>query len=181
MTFTVTYCNEGDVQSVLSGFGVIAAIDDDRSGTAGPGETNYFDDVIQQVQSKINFFLVQWYQLSTVPGNTWIRWCAAVMSACQLLRRRGESPPDGLVYQENQYLEWLEEVRTNHALVPPDGANDMKLILRNSGMTMSNLTVDQRFRTAKVRFIPRLSSGQDSTGQFGIPRFPDYASSVFTQ
>lgn len=177
----IAYCSENDIISVLSSVGVTFATDDNRSGSLSGAEVTAIDDCISQAQSKINYFLVRWYQLSSIPGNTWIRWCTAIMSACQLMRRRGEVPPDGLKLQEDQYLQWLEEIQNGRGLLPPDGENDAKLIVSGSGMTMSNLTIDQRFRTAKIRYVPRLSTGPAGPNVPAIPRFPDYSSTMFTQ
>lgn len=178
MTFPITYCSVTDVESILSAEGVSFASDDDRSGIITADEIDFLNDVLQWTQSKINYYLVQWYDLATIPGNTWIKWCHACFAACQLMRRRGNSVPDGLILQEAQYLEWLEQVRTNRALIPPDGDSDAKLLKSGAGMTMSNQVVDSRFRRAKIRYVPQISTGPQGSPS-GIPRYPDHAS-VYT-
>lgn len=174
MPLSPTYCDPENVDSVLSSEGIRYSMDDDRSGEINASEMNYLDDALQWTQAKINFYISPRYDLSTIAGNTWTRWCHAVLAACQLMRRRGDTPPDGLLAQERQYLEWLQEIKDSNAMIPPDGEADAQLIASSAGMSMSNLTVDHRHRVAKVRYLPRISTNpQGSPG--GIPRFPDYS------
>lgn len=172
MSYTTLYCSSDDVASVLSGEGVDFSVDDNRDGSTNADESNFVNDVMEHCQSKINFYLSPRYDLSTIPGNTWVKWCMAVLSAAQLLRRRGETPPRGLEEQEEQYLFWLEEIRNVKALVPADGESDARLVASSAGMSMSNLKVDHRFRVAKIRYVPRIST-KPYGAPGGIPRYPD--------
>jgi len=170
------YCSKQDIYSVLSEQGVNWAADDNQTGYADDDENTFITDCMERAQVRINQYIHTVYVLTSVPGNTWMKWCCAVLSAVQLLRRRGGTVPDSLTIEESEYIDFLKSVQINEALVPPDSSSDMILLNQNAGMTMTNLHRDQRFRAAQIRYISRLSTTPFNSK---LPRSPDYTSQLF--
>lgn len=175
------YCTSDDVASILSSQGIEWAVDDDRTGnTDGVDELRRVTDCISRASSKINQYVVKWYQLSTLASNTWVKWCCATLAAVALMRRRGDTAPDGLISEYDEYLEFLKDVQLGKSVIPSDGTDDAKLLTQNAGMTMSNLHMDQRYRNLQLRVITRMSTGPlQSKG--GISRVFDYTSLYYIE
>lgn len=172
------FCTVDDVISIYSQAGVNNSVDDDRSGEISSQDLTWVANAIERATSKLRFYLSRWYDLTTLPGNTWIKWVCATITAVKLARRRGDSCPDGLIAEYEECSEQLGMIIENVAQIPADGANDAKLLIQNSGLQMSNLRIDQRFKVSKVRAVPRIS-----TGPYGskFPRFIDYVSTIFIE
>ncbi|MEM4360038.1 MAG: phage protein Gp36 family protein [Candidatus Bilamarchaeaceae archaeon] len=159
------YCSSADVEAVFSLNGVTWSVDDDFSGEAetvnyqGRNEQQYVYDAIERATVKINQYVAKLYDLSSLVGNTWTRWACAILAARSLARRKGNPAPDGLVADAEEVLEFLEQVYQGRAVIPPDGESDARLLSTNAGICMSNLNLDQRFPTAKVRVVQRISTG----------------------
>lgn len=178
MTTAAPYCSENEIISVLSESGIDYSADDNRSGEAEGREASFVAEAIQRAEVRINQYLMQRYDLTTMPGNKWIKWCCATFAGVFLMRRRGETAPDGLINQAMEYETWLHNVWVNNALIPTDAedTNTAQLLHQNSGIMMSNLAIDQRFRVSKVRSVPRISTGPQSSKTV---RHPDYRSTFF--
>jgi len=162
------YCTIDDIISVFSEHGVHFSVDDDRTGTLTPLEDSFVDDAISRATINIDYHLNRWYDLTTLPGNIWIKWCAATLAAKRLARRRGELAPDGLVLEAAEYEAQLLAIMQNQATVPSSGEGDASLLTQNAGLTMSNLEVDSRYANAKVRANP-LTSTRPAASK--LPRF----------
>lgn len=174
----VPLCSVDDVTSIISDFAVNANVDDNRTGELSTDERQFLADAIEQATSRIQFALAQWYNLSTLPGNTWLKWCCAVISAVRLFRRRGDTAPDGLINTYNEYVTDLQAVQDNKAIIPSDNGSDAQLLSQNAGIQMSNLRIDSRYAIRKVRVVPRSSIG-DQRSKFGRP--VDYVSTYFLE
>ena len=172
------FCSTQDVYSILSSQGVAWAVDDDSNGMSSTPETLWLSDAKERAKVKITQYLALYYDLTTIAGNTWIKWASATMTAVELMRRRGESAPDGLVVMANEYIDFLVMVMQGKALIPQDSVNDCKLLNQNAGLTMTNLRYDSRFGFGKIRSVQNLSTGP-ATSQ--LPRQPDYVTSQFNQ
>lgn len=170
------FCSTEDVYSILSQQGVNWAIDDDSNGITTPNEPQWLVDCKERAKIKITQYLARMYDLTTLAGNTWIKWAAATLTAVELMRRRGENAPDGLVVQANEFLDFLKMVMNGDVLIPQDGTDDARLTNQNAGLCMTNLHFDQRFGIAKIRSIQNLSSGPANSK---LPRQPDYVSTQF--
>lgn len=172
------FCSDDNIYSVLSEQGVTWSIDDEGDGSRSTQNSRWLNDCKERAQVQITQYLNKWYDLTTLPGNTWIRWCSAVLTAVKLMRRRGESAPDGLINEYNEFLTFLELVQHGNALVPQDGESDARLLTQNAGLTMSNVRIDSRFRLAQIRVIPQTSTGDQ---QSRLPRFVDFMQAQYNQ
>ena len=172
------FCSDDNVYSVLSEMGVTWAVDDEGDGSRSAQNTRWLADCKERAQVQITQYLNKWYDLTTLPGNTWVKWCCSVLTAVKLMRRRGESAPDGLINEYNEFLSFLESVQHGDASIPQDGESDARLLTQNAGLTMSNIRIDSRFRLAQIRVIPQTSTGDQ---QSRLPRFIDFMQAQYNQ
>lgn len=182
----LVYCSQTDIETVFSYHGVLFAVDDDRNATIDASnddarvEADYIANCVKRATVRINQYVAQLYDLTTLPSNEWTKWCCAVFSALYLARRRGARAPESLEQEADEYLEFLKEVKNGDSLIPKNTneSSDAVLLVSNAGMTMSNLNVDQRFAVAKVRVVAKTSSG-DQVSE--LPRRPDYRAIRFME
>lgn len=167
------YCTSDEVESVLSENGVLWAVDDDRSGTTSAGESGFIDDALERATVIINQYVAMIYSLPSLLTNTWTKWACAVLAAQKLCRRHGNGSPDGLTLDCEEVFAFLELVRKGQAVIPADGEADALPLATNAGLVMSNLRIDQRFPTAKVRVVQRISTGPSASR---LRRYFDYQS-----
>lgn len=171
----MAYCEVGHINHILSEQGVDLSVDDNRSGLADIGEQEYVANAIQRAEAHINQFLARFYNLTSLSGNIWIRWACATVAAVYLMRRRGASEPSGLTALYEEVDSFLALVAQNLAIIPVTDADagTATLLTQNAGITMSNLTVDQRYRYNKMRVTPANSTGPQASK---LPRmFDDWA------
>lgn len=179
MTITA-YCTKADIASVLSEQGIDYAVDDERLGDFDAADlATRVSDCINRASARVNQYCTLRYDLTSFPGNTWIKWCTATIAAVMLMRRRGDSAPDGLIAEYNEYIDFLKDVKNGTSVIPPDVAgNDAKLLVQNAGITMTNLHLDLRFRVIQVRAITRVSTGPFESK---LIRQYDFRSSYFLE
>lgn len=171
-------CSEDDVISVLSNQGVLYSIDDDRTGERSTVSVQFITDAIERSSVKIRAFLSQWYDLGTLAGNTWLKWACATFTAVNLMRRRGDTAPDGLMAEYQEYADFLVKVNDNEAIIPSDNGTDAQLLTQNAGVTMSNLRIDHRYPYSQIRAIARTSVGDQRSK---LVRNMDYPSTIFLE
>lgn len=156
-------CTISEVEDVLSYWGAKLATDDERAD-ASP-DTTKVDNAIERATVRIHQYISLRYETSVLESNDWAKWCCAVFASVQLMRRRGGAVPPGLMDEYNEFIAHLEKVQSQLAEIP--GVTQQN----EPGLTMSNLTVDQRFRSAKIRAIRSVSAGETSSKK---PRRMDY-------
>lgn len=152
------YCTISDIKSILSSAGVVYAVDDDRSGGNSTEEINYANDCIERADAHIQMLVQTYYDVNQLPGNIWVKWCSATLAAVDIMTRRGEQVPSGLVYRWRQYQDALQRISIGQLQIP--GAEPRA---SQGGLLMSNLELDQRYHTARVRIVPHTSAGERSS------------------
>lgn len=151
------YCQQADVQAVLSAFALNVRLDDDLDGVADID----VGQVIEQATTRVNQFVLRRYAVQTAAASTWLKWCVAVIAATIACRRRGNEVPDALIEEVKDYREQLEAIRAGQEDLPAD--DGPAIPLSDETPAVSNLTIDERFPRAKVRRVPRTSSGGPQT------------------
>lgn len=143
------YCTQTEVENIWSEEGVINRTDDSPEGVLDSSEVTA---VIEQASSRIDMFLSRRYSTAALGSSDWVTWCCAYLSACLLSKRRGNPCPESIGAECQKYLEWLAEVR--------DGVMDLPGVSpeQDTLPAVSNMTVDGRFRRAKVRRVPSTST-----------------------
>ncbi len=161
---TTIYCTQSDVEAVLSEFGFLARIDDDRDDTIGTTEAAIVTAMIRKAAGRMNSRLQKRYKLSDLVNNDWCKDTNAWLAAWYVTARRGGAAPPGIAEEYNNLLTELDAIRDNDADVP-DISESFEAI-----PTVSNFTVEPFRRHAKVRVIERISTGEKPAGN--RKRFP---------
>lgn len=112
------YCTRSDVEAVWNPAAVLAAVDDDSSGTMTPAKESLIAMAIERGADRMNAYLEQRYKLSELAGN---RWCAGInaqVAAYLLALRRSSSVPTGLSEQYASAMVYLLEIAAGRLKVP---------------------------------------------------------------
>lgn len=165
----MAYCNQDDIEDILSEAGVSYS-----SADVGDGpDTDVVNNTIERAESLVKQALRKKYDTSTITraNNTWVKWCTATYAAVSLMRRRGNSVPDGLWVMYQEYKETLAAVKAGTEDIPDLDPR------YEPGLTMSNHHISHWPRSAKSRVITSTSVGQQDSQK---PRkrdlrdWPDY-------
>lgn len=157
---STTYCTVQELNRFLS----VQAVEDfsDHDGDAA------VHDAINQATEEIDLFCRQRYLQAALSASTIIRrWCV-VIAARFLCQRRGNVVPDSIEVEWERISAHLNSVSLGRLQLPGVA---LRADLRP---TMSNVTIDRRYRRSTVRVTPSNSSNaptsmtQDTTqGEYG--------------
>ena len=160
-----TYCTRADLESVWNPAAVLAAADDDSSGTLSTNEEAHIARAIERGAGTMNAVLEVRYDLADLVGNGWCRDCNAALAAYLLATRGGDAAPHAIATEFDRYLDDLAHIRDGNMQVPEVLESDQH------GPTVSNFRVDLRQRRAKVRRVSETSSGSSPPGE--LQSFPE--------
>lgn len=118
---------------------------------------------IQNAEQQIQMHVAPRYDDAGLRGNPWIKHTAAFLSACVLSIRLGRPLPEAWVSERDRIYDQLKDIQQGRAVVP----NAPMSFLDTP--TMTNLRVDNRYHTAKVRAEEVISVG----GKGDRPRYTD--------
>ena len=163
------WCTKSDIEDILSEQGVTWASDDNRDGL---GNDTNVTNAIERARLWFMERLARFYASDTLAASSWGKWACARRAAIELLRRRGESPPGGL-------LEWLAETERYLALVMSGSAviPEVEKLNEYGSVAWNNVTHDQRPQRKQIRRVDDTSSEPPNTN-LPIPGMirpgPDY-------
>src|SRR3954469_21335327 len=115
---TQTYCTRADVEAAWTPADLLAAVDDDASGTISAGEEAIVTRAIERAANRMNSALELRYSLDLLSSNTWCRDCNAALAAYLLATRRGDPASDLIQEQYESYLEDIEQIAAGRRRVP---------------------------------------------------------------
>lgn len=149
------YTNQTLMERRFSQIGITEYADLDNNGVA---DTGVVDDSIDWGESELDLWLGMRYdvvnlativQAGTVSGGMLVRRWATEFSCMRLCTVRGLDPPGSLV----QFYEELTKERTGYLWKLMRGYMQLPGIPVKGDLrpTVSNLTVDRRFRSSKIR------------------------------
>jgi hypothetical protein len=141
------FASQVDVEFVWSQFGVNVRLDDNLDGASDAGLMNR---ALEKASVKINFMLCQIYAVSVVRQTQWAKWCCAYITAVTIARRRGNPVPEDLVLEAQDYIDELTAISQGESYLILDNGTIAPPIHDNSG-TVSNLVVDNRYWSARIR------------------------------
>ncbi|MGV3607278.1 MAG: phage protein Gp36 family protein [Planctomycetaceae bacterium] len=121
----IVYCTRSDVEAVWNPAAVLAAVDDDSSGTMTPAKETLIAMAIERGADRMNAYLEQRYKLSELEGNRWCTGINAQIAAYLLALRRSSSAPAGLSEQYSSAMVDLLEIAAGRLKVP--GASGGKM------------------------------------------------------
>src|SRR5689334_1621455 len=78
---TQTYCVRSDVEAAWTPADLLAAVDDDSSGTISVDEEGIVTRAIERAANRMNAALEMRYSLELLASNAWCRDCNAALAA----------------------------------------------------------------------------------------------------
>jgi len=163
---TQTYCLRADVEAAWTPADLLAAVDDDTSGTISAAEEAIVTRAIQRAANRMNAALEMRYSLELLADNTWCRDCNAAIAAYLLATRRGDPASDAIQEQYEAYADDLEQIIAGRLRVP------QALEALQHSPTVTNFAIDPRQPAATVRRIDDLSTGDPPSG--AVKSFHDF-------
>lgn len=145
-------CELGNIESVLSAEGVMLRTDD-----VFPYDTTtiaFVNDCIEEATNDIHMYVWERYATADLEGTVWGKWKCAVISACLLCARRGNSPPKALQARCDRIYEELEAIRDGHLSIPNLAESKRQI------PSMSNVMVSNLYRVGRVRVVGPTSLGR---------------------
>lgn len=155
----VPYATRTELEHIWSEFGVDVRLDDDDDGVAQSG---LVAAVLEEATVKVNYHLLARYSVATLAASAWVKWAAANIAACLLARRRGNPIPEAMQADCDEYLDALKEIKAGSTDLPADAGLASPEF--DSMPSVSNLTVDGRYRRRKVRRVASTSTGSPPVG-----------------
>lgn len=149
-------CTIDDVISIYGQAGVNLTSADEY--TPGSPDADHVADAIERAEQEVLGYLNRQYEPSQIEGNTWVKWVCAYLAVGELAIRRGNSLHASISSKIENLRAQLIQV-LNGKIIPPGLTPHRELM-----PAMSNLTIDSRYRAAKIRVQQVVSSGRsDST------------------
>jgi len=154
------YTTKERIERLFSSQGVTAFADHDSDGNSDAGVV---DDCINRATAEIRAKLVRFYQDTDLAGHELINEWATVLATFFLCQRRGNPSPECFAEDVAYIRQQINELLTLQWVlsdIPFRGG---------SPCTVSNLTVDRRYRHSRIRVTDQNSSDaptlmtQDST------------------
>jgi phage gp36-like protein len=147
-----TYCTHADLEAAWTSAALLAAVDDDSSGTISVAEEAVITRAIERAANRMNAALEMRYALAQLAGNAWCRDCNAAL-AIYLLASRKTTASDAITEQYEQYQTDLERIAAGQMRVP------QVIDDRSSAPVVSNFSVDPNRRVATIRRVDDTSTG----------------------
>lgn len=151
-------CTQTEVERLLSVAGVVAFSDHEDEAT---GNSDVVDDAIDRASGEILLFLANRYDPDVLAESSLVRRWATVGAACYLCQTRNNPPPESLVGQ------WEQLIADPDGIIPKIGLGKLRLagvqMRYDSRPAFSNLRVDRRWPTSKVRVTKVNSSDAPTT------------------
>jgi len=159
-TLAYRYTSRAEMQRVLGASGIDLRSDD----LGGSEDSSMIDEVTGEATEMINFYAGLNYDEKDLETSFIVRRWATWIACYLLSQRRGNPALFSDKYEETIAL--LEEVYKFNRIIP-------RLPTREDlTPAMSNLHIDDRFRTHKIRVHPTISTGGTYGKQDLSPRFP---------
>jgi phage gp36-like protein len=147
------YCTQEDLTAAWTEGDLLAAVDDDSSGTLSATELAVIERAIERAANRMHAVLQVRYATLELLDNAWCRDCNVMLALYLLATRRGEPAPEQIQDQYDAFLTDLEDIRAGRKVVPD-------VVTRfEHGPTTTNFTVDGRVPLAPVQRVPETSTG----------------------
>jgi hypothetical protein len=144
------WCTITEVQFWMSEEGVEVATNDDQTQTTP--DLTIVNPAIIQARLWLSQYLVQKYDISLITSaNEWVKWSTAVAASVILLRRKGGVVSAGLQEAYEALTAFLEGVQSGTLVAPG------LTLVASPGISISNVTMDDRYNRAKVRVVQSIS------------------------
>lgn len=151
----MAFCSSTDIADILSDDGMLAATDDSREELLA--DATRVSNAIERAEQRIKQFVGRKYSDVQLDGNTWVKWACATIAAFELMRRRGNTPPDGLRESYDEIVGHLKNVSANASEIPD------AIPRQEPGVAMTNLRYDPRYPVSKIRAVTQISAGNQNS------------------
>lgn len=159
-SLTYEYTTRAEMDRIFSASGVSLRIDD----LSDPDDVTIFTEIIGEATEMVNYYCSLNYEEIDLNDSFMVRRWATWIACYLLSQRRGNPAVFSDKYEE--VLAMMEEVSNFTRIIP-------RLPTREDlTPAMSNLHIDDRFRTHKIRVHPTISTGGTYGKQDLSPRFP---------
>ena len=169
MPTPTAWCTIADIEDIMSVESVVWATDDERDGVANElNSTN----AIERARLWFMERLGKYYTSDSIAGSSWGKWACARRAAIELMRRRGETVPVGLLTWLTEMEDYLRLVMSGAAIIP-----EVNKLNEYGSVGWNNVTHDQRSQRKQIRRVDDTSSEPPNTN-LPIPGLirpsPDY-------
>ena len=148
-TVGTLYCSRTDIDEILSTFGTDSAATDDDAQSS----LDHINSCIARASQRLDFKLNNRYDQGQLFGHRWVTQATAVLASVYLMRRRGNPPPESLLEMQQEVNDDIEEINSYKKSL--NGLAERYL----RQPTMSNISIDRRYFSTKVRADVQLSTG----------------------
>ena len=140
----------------MSQTGVDSFFDNDDDGTA---DVDVAEDAINWATTELMFYLHERYDIADLSDTSLgaelvNRWC--VLGAFKYGNPRGNPPPEAVEVEWEKVVVKLEQIRSDEASLPGIAIRAQQI------PTLSNRTIDRRYRRSKIRVTRANSSDAPS-------------------
>lgn len=154
-TLTYTYTSRVEVERLISVAGVGMRVSD----LTGDNLSTYWEELIADATDTVNQYVLGWYEAEDLANNRWVRTRASWIALMQLCRRRANPVPDAVSTRYEEVIDELDRVLRGSIQVPRLGTRSDML------PSLSNVRVDDRFMSRKIRVNPNISTGSTTSDQ----------------
>ena len=154
-TLLYTYTSEAEIKRLASHAGVNLRVSD----LTGSDVTSYWEELVADATDIINQYALGMYEAEDMADNRWVRNRATWIALAQLCRRRMNPVPDAVLSRYDEIIEELGAVLAGRIQIPRLGTRSDML------PSLSNLKVDDRYLSRKIRVNPNISTGTTSSDQ----------------
>lgn len=154
-TLTYTYTSQAEVQRLISTEGVQLRITD----LTGTNATDYWTELIAEATDIVNQYCLGYYEAEEMADNRWVRSRATWIALALLCKRRANPVPGSILDRYEEIIADLNGVLIGKFMIPRLGTRSDML------PSLSNLRVDDRYRTRKLRVNPNISTGVIGSNQ----------------
>lgn len=151
-------CTSADeITDLLSSEGVEVRLDDDDDDFVNGAESARLSTgIINYATSRVNLFLGERYTPADLVTSWQVHDWATIIGAVKLCRRRGNPVPKTLLRDYNAATEEMQMVRDHDLSLSDIGE------IESSQPSMSNMTMDRRYRARPLRKQKALSTPRQS-------------------
>jgi hypothetical protein len=154
-TLTYTYTSQDEISRLISIAGTNLRISDLTSTM----KTEYWVELIAEATDVINQYCIWKYDAADMADNRWVRSRATWIALVLLCRRRGNDVPKSVLARYNEIMEELQKVHDYLLEIPRLNTSS------ENTPSMSNIHVDPRYTSRKIRVNPNISVGSLSAQQ----------------
>jgi phage gp36-like protein len=112
------FCTRADIETLWSAADLLAAVDDDLSGTLSSAEEALIDDAILRAATQMIAYLASRYAPETLVGNAWCKQTNAAIAAYFLAIRRGDPAPPQIAELYGLAMQDLRSLRQGAMNLP---------------------------------------------------------------